>query len=396
MQRIEKSAQGRFRHWRDLANSPALVVWVLFLLLSPVYVVRSGLPQPGDWLVLVMLPVTLFSWNGTLDRQSSAIVRALIWFTLWVFAVNYGWALVLGRWTTPKDFVIHPFFYFFNAAVFLCALVLARKNRETFLRITVETVFVTILVMVVSSFVVKPTEYRGQLFFNNANQLGFYALLAACLFAMAQRPLGISRLHGAIGVSLCAYLAILSASRSAVGGILVLLLILLFSSPRTIIIASLAAVGLVSIGGPIANAIEVSQKRVSEDRDPKRSFAEERGYDRIWRNPQYVIVGAGEGGYERFVGRPGEVRKELHSTFGTVVFSYGIVGVFLLGLFAVRALRGSRLRISVMLIPALAYTVAHQGLRFTMFWVVLAGLVIIKQMPDSGNKSRVDRVPAHH
>src|SRR5262245_60404058 len=136
-------------HWRELTRNPALLLWVLFLLLTPLYVVTSGLPQPGDWLVLLLLPVTLLSWKGALDRQSSRIVRALFWFIVWVFIVNYAWALVLGKWKSPKDFIIHPLFYFFNAAVFLCGLVLARRDREAFLRITVEVVFCTIVVQLI-------------------------------------------------------------------------------------------------------------------------------------------------------------------------------------------------------------------------------------------------------
>ena len=77
-----------------------------------------------------------------------------------------GWALVLGRWGSPKDFIVHPFFYFFNSAVFLCALILARKNREAFLRITVEVVFFTIVVQVIASFFYRADLYRGQVFFN--------------------------------------------------------------------------------------------------------------------------------------------------------------------------------------------------------------------------------------
>lgn len=383
-------------HWRELSRSPALVIWVLFLLLSPLYVVSSGLPQPGDWLVLLLLPVTLFTWNGVLDRKSASMIRALIWFTVWVFVVNYAWALILGKWRSPKDFIIHPFFYFFNSAVFLCALVIARKNREAFLRITVEVVFFTIVVQLASSFFVSSgSAVRGQVFFNSPNQLGYYALLSACLFALAQRPLGISRLKAAIGMSSCAYLALLSASRSSVAGILILLLVLLFSNPRTIIIASLAVVGLVSLGGPVANAIEHAEKRVTEDRDPKTSFAEERGYDRIWRNPEYLVTGAGEGAYERFVFRPGAARRELHSSFGSLFFGYGVIGLGLFTVFGLRVLRGAPMRMSLMLVPALIYTIAHQGLRFTMFWVVLAAFVVLKPMPDHDKKqANAARVPA--
>ena len=115
-------------HWRELARNPALFVWVLSLLLSPLYVFKAGMPQPGDWLVVLLIPAATFTWKGALERRSARMVRALVWFTLWVFVVNYAWALVLWKWKDPKDFILHPFFYLFNAAVFVCALILARRS----------------------------------------------------------------------------------------------------------------------------------------------------------------------------------------------------------------------------------------------------------------------------
>jgi hypothetical protein len=381
-------------HSRVLMRNPALVVWCLFVLLSPVYVFKSGLPQPGDLLVFLLAPLALIRWDGKLDRQSSRMMRPLFWFTLWVCIINYGWALILWRWTDRKDFILHPFFYAFNAAIFLSALVLARVDRERFVRITVDVVFVTIVASVIGSIFLRGL-HRTQVFFNSPNQLGYYSLLSACLFAMAQRPLRISRLKASIGVACCAYLAVLSASRASLAGILVLLVVLLFSNPKIIVAGTLAAIAVVTLGGPISDVIEFNQKRALEDRYPHTSFAEERGYDRIWRNPEYLITGAGEGAYERFIFREGEKRRELHSSFGSLLFGYGIIGIGLFLVFFVRALRGAPLRMTLMLMPTLIYTVAHQGLRFTTFWVVLAVFVVLKSMPDPAEKTHGARAPAH-
>lgn len=378
--------------WRTTLKHPGLFLWTLFVLLTPVHVVRSGLPQPGDWLVIIFAPVVLIGWKGTLDRATAGMIRPLLWFTVWVFAVNYAWALILGRFDNWKDFLIIPLFYTFNAAIFLCALILARRHRDAFLKVTVDVVYWTIIVFTVWSFAFSKGEFRTQLGFNNPNQLGYYALLAACLIAMAHRPLGMSRLKGAIGITCCAYLAMLSASRASVAGVVGLLVVLLFSSPRTIIIVGLAAVALVSVGGPVSHAIEVSQERYEHGKDARMSFSEERGYDRMIAHPEYLVTGAGEGGFERFV-KPGEPTREFHSSVGTVVFSYGIVGIVLFSLFFVRVVRRAPTRLAVMLVPPLMYTVAHQGLRFTMFWVVLAAFVVLKQMPDLTKKNAA-KVPS--
>lgn len=360
-------------------RKPAYFVWALFVLLGPLYVAPNGLPQPGDILIFLVVPLSLVGWDGRFDRMTTRTLKPLLWFTLWVFFVNYAWATVLGKFDRLKDFLIHPFFYLFNVAIFISALILARRNREPFLRLTMSVVYATIFIQVIASFVFRGGPERVTLFFNSPNQLGYYALLAACLFAMTQRPLGFSRLRSGIGVTCCAYLSILSASRAAMGGIAVLVFVLVFANPRTIILASVAAIALMTAGGPLANAIDNAQYR-SQALSRHGTFAEERGYDRLWLFPQYLVTGAGEGEYGRFV-RPGEQGRELHSSFGSVLFGYGVLGITLVGLFFARVLKGSTWRDAFMLIPALSFAIAHQGLRFTMFWIVLAVFVILKQQP---------------
>lgn len=370
----------RRKDLRALVRSPGLMIWCLFLLFSPLYIAPSGLPQPSDALVFLLVPLSFAGWDRRLDPSANRTLRALFWFTAWVAVVNYGWALVLWKWDNLKDFVIHPLFYAFNLAVFASALMLIRRDRGLFLRMSVAVVYLSIGVQVVASFFYRTDLYRGELFFNSPNQLGYYALLAACMFAMTQRPLGISRLRAGLGVTGCAYLALLSASRASLAGVLVLLVVLLFSNPRTIILASLAAAGLLTLGGPLANAIDAAQHRATHRNNPNITFAEERGYDRIWQYPEYLPIGAGEGVYQRFA-KEGERGRELHSSFGSVLFGYGLVGVTLFLVFFVRVIKGSTRRTALMLVPALLYTIAHQGLRFTMFWVVLAVFVGLKQGP---------------
>jgi hypothetical protein len=236
-----------------------------------------------------------------------------------------------------------------------------------------------VLFQVVASFFYRADLYRGTLFFNSPNQLGYYCLLAAVLFAMTQQPLGLSRVRAALGVTGCAYLAVLSASRASLAGILVLLLVLVFSNPRAVLIGSLLAIALTMVGGPLSDALETSQRRTLVDRAPDVGFAEERGYERIWQYPEYLLLGAGEGDYARFA-KEGQSPREIHSSLGTVVFGYGVIGVYLFMLFAVRMVRGGTLRTSIMMIPAVTYTIAHQGLRFTSFWVVVAAYIMLKQV----------------
>jgi len=364
---------------RTVLRTPALGVWCLFLLTSPIYVFESGLPQPGDMFVFLLLPFTLFSWNGRLDRDGSQSVRQLLWFTAWATVVNLGWAAVLSQWDL-LEFVIFPFFYVFNASVFICALIIGRRDPARFLRTTLTVASITIAYQVIGSLFVSGSS-RGQVFFNSPNQLGFYAVLVACLIAMAQRPLNLGRVMPAIGLTGCAYLATLSASRSAVAGILVLLFFMVFTNPRTILLASLAAAGFTMVGGPVSDAIESSKHRAFEDRNPNKSFIQERGIDRIIEHPEYLALGAGEGDVDRFRKHAGEA-GELHNSFGSLLFSYGIVGFVLFAVFVLRVVRNAPKRMTLLFLPVAVYMFAHNGLRATTLWVLFACFVLLKKLDN--------------
>ncbi len=371
---------------RPLLRRPTIVVWCLFVLLIPFYIVHNGLPQPGDLLILVLFPMAMTGWNGRLHPASSRSFRPLWWFTVWVCLVELVWILFL---TTGID-LLFPAYYIYNAMIFLTALVLFQRFGEAFIRLTLYLILGSVIFQVAASLVFRHS-FRGALFFSNPNQLGYYALLAGCIIALTQKRVGLGLLKSSLGLTACAYLGVLSASRSAVAGILLLLVFLVFANPRILIAATVLAIGLMLVGGPVTDATASLQQRVTEERNPTLSFFEQRGYDRIWANKEYLIFGAGEGNNERFASTTAIGAAEIHSSAGTILFSYGFIGLGLFILFLLRLVRGAPLRASMMLVPPLVYTVAHQGLRFTTLWVLLAMFCILKIPPAQPPKVASNR-----
>jgi len=372
-----RSRGGFLRAQLAALREPRLLLWFLYILLIPFYVVPSGLPQPGDLLVLLIFPLALLGWNGRLHRESLRSFRALTWFTGWVCAVNLAWAVILWSW--GRD-LLPPAFYVYNTAIFFSVLILYQRFGDAFLRVTLYSVFFVTMLQVVASFVLLQGGFRGSLFFSNPNQLGYFALLAACVISLLQDRLRFGRLNSSIGLTGCAYLALLSASRSALVGI-ALLLVLLLSNPRLIVLGCLIAAGLVFAGDTFTQAFDTSQTRFLERRETKLGFFEGRGYDRVWENKQYLVLGAGEGNVGRFAETTAIGSMEIHSSAGTILFSYGLVGSLLFLIFLARVIRGASFRAILMLLPPLLYTVAHQGMRFTLLWVLLALFAILKT-PD--------------
>ena len=371
----------------QLLRAPLLLFWCGFLLLMPFYVLPVGLPQPDDAMVVILAPLVLASWNGRLSRASIRTLRPLLWFTLWVVLVNVAWILILANF--GKD-LRYPLFYIFNALVFVIALILHERHGELFVRLTYVCVFAAVMFQCAFSLVFRSSLARDTLFFDNPNQLGYYALLAACVITLTQRRLKIGLFTSSIAITGCGYLALISASRSAVAGVVILVILSVFSNPRLIVIGSLFAVLLFVAGGPVARAVDSMQHRMSSSRgDESLSFFEQRGYDRIWSNKEYLVLGAGEGARARFQETTVIKHAEIHSSIGTIVFSYGIVGLGLFILFIARLVEGSPWRTMLVLLPPLTYTVAHQGLRFTMLWVLLALFVALKSPATRAPSLRV-------
>lgn len=361
---------------KDILRRPALVIWILYLLAIPFYVSASGLPQPSNVLLVLLVPTSLRGWDMRFGSGEVKAVRALARFVVWVALVNFGWAAIHSKWGL-QDYVLHPFYYLFNFMIFGVVLVLHRRFGALFLRATVFALVTIVFVQVLAAVSGVGVASRGQAFFNNPNQLGYYALLAASLLAVLQKPTGVARSVIASALVGCAYLAMLSASRAATLGVGILFFLLVFSNPRIIIAGILLSVIVVFMGGPVTEVIDRLQHRAELRGDEE--FAKVRGYNRLWEYKEHLALGAGEGEYERF-SETGK-SKEIHSSAATILFCYGAVGAVLFLLFAWHVARGAPRRVLIMLAPTLAYTVAHQGLRFTMLWVLLAVFISVKTAP---------------
>jgi hypothetical protein len=96
-----------------------------------------------------------------------------------------------------------------------------------------------------------------------------------------------------------------------------------------------------------------------------------RGYPRLIENPEYLAFGAGEGSFDRL--NEAGSNKELHSTVGNLLMSYGVPGVALFATLIVVVCAAAPKNV-LYLIPIMLYGLTHMGLRFSLFWVFL-GLV---------------------
>ncbi len=118
-------------------------------------------------------------------------------------------------------------------------------------------------------------------------------------------------------------------------------------------------------------------KFVGSDGGSLISFFEERGLDKLYLYPQYLLFGAGGGNYQRFT--EAWHQGEIHSTFPAFLFCYGIIPFCILMRWIWSKCKGQSYLIWCVYIAVFleSFTLANQ--RQPVFWVIIILPYIIQK-----------------
>ncbi|WP_157608515.1 O-antigen ligase family protein [Roseivirga seohaensis] len=267
------------------------------------------------------------------------------------------------------------------------ALSLYKQYGKAFLYTTMYSCIMAAILQIVLSQVLGTGggEVRGALFFTNPNQLGYYSLCGLAIVLVLETMLKIPKLWVYSSFFLFSYLALVSISKAAMGAMIILFGVYLLAngilSMRNVfallIVGGLGFYGLTKteFGKTFQRNLEVRELNEA-DRPEEITEWQYRGYDRITNHPEYLVFGAGEGGYNRFDTYIDN--HEIHSSFGTIIFSYGIPGTILFVMFVFSILKKLPWYYLIYSLPLFSYGVTHMGLRFTIFWVALMMFPVIR------------------
>ncbi|MCC6419143.1 MAG: hypothetical protein IT429_12985 [Gemmataceae bacterium] len=352
-----------------------LGAWAVYPLLVPFYVfgkvpipgtekVESGVPQPADYYLVALVGLVFLGLPFRIGRSAAPVVRAFVCFVCYTAVVNFAWSANLEDTSLLKS----SLFYSYDVVLFLTCLVLHAAFGERFLKVTVYAVAASVVLQVIlSPFAPQQAYARQALFFNNENQLGYYCVLAASLFALGARRFSLPLSHQLVMYGAVGYLAAISQSRSALLALLALATLSMLDRPVRLflLLGGLAAISVALTERPPVLSKSEERLVVKGEYDTLAT----RGYDRILNHPEHLLFGAGEGAHERF--ESDLYASEIHSSYGTLLFCYGVVGavLFTVGLAHVCA---PNPRAVIYLIPAFIHGSAHHGLRFAFFWATLA------------------------
>lgn len=369
---------------------PYVMIWMLFLMAFPYYLFPKGNPQLHDFMLLFLMITVMTRKRIRVDPAVRRTAKVLGYFVIYVTVVNVVWTMaLLGEPLQSKTgSLIFPMYYIFNFLIFNFFGTMFARFGRVMLRATTYATFFSVVTLCVTSLPVMQVGVRNALYFENPNQLGYYTLLYSCLFAVGLRAtkvwLPIQIGHFMLTLYLCAA----SLSKAAMASTVVLMAMTLVRKPIVLIGLLIAFAGVFAVSEAddiMSESIETRVATAGKGDDT----AEGRGYDRIWKHPQHLILGAGEGEYWRF---DSFIRGEIHSSLGTIVFCYGIPGFLFFLYFVATWVRRAGFESALLLVPLAMYSVTHMGLRFTPFWTLLAFSLCVRVQVKKNEKAAKLRI----
>jgi len=373
------------------ARDFAVLLLFSYVLIAAVPIGESGALQLSH-LVAVALVITV----ATGRRFEPDIHPWLLpWFTFCVYAVAVAasWGARLGS----AEPLLLALPYLLGAGVLWVVPVLARQTPSILVTGLYATCIATGIglnvMLMLAGYGYSVHVERGTLAFANPNQLAYFCLLIASVAAACAFIVGHGRLAALAGLVTMAVPVVVTQSKAGILGAIVLLGVIVFFPVRRRLLS-------VSIALAVAGYVIVQYGDAVLDLVPRwRSFATEaddtlaaRGYDRLWRYPEYLLFGAGEGEYERFAGLQA---VEIHSSVVNILFSYGLVGFLLFAYGSLRVLIPAG-RWAMLLLPAVAYGMTHNGLRQPLLWILVGLCAIAPALHVALRVRRADPALSRH
>jgi hypothetical protein len=282
---------------------------------------------------------------------------------------------------------------------------LAKAFRGRFITVFQLAIVVALVFEVVALLVLPRSSIRSVGTFNNPNQLGYWGLVVGVCWLLLKRDEKLTAIDVLV-LCVAGYVSAESLSKAAMLSFTALFALGVFFQ-RLTRSAKLMLLAMIFVGTStvLLNPHTVDRffevdivKRVDKRLGTLGQQGDDslagRGYDRIWRHPEHLIFGAGEGALDRFSKDPLKQGKEMHSTLGTVFFSYGVIGFSLFCALLLTVFRQAPVAHRLYSLPIWSYGMTHQGLRDTMLWILLGLVFGLSQYVPWASRQETIAAPA--
>lgn len=272
-------------------------------------------------------------------------------------------------------------YLWFDYIIFLSILQYSRFLTFSLFRKVYVYPFLASLLFLVAVYCLGLGRYdyapRYNAFFNDPNQMAFWVLCALAVIVITEPNKWVKRAALIFAVWAC----LVSMSRAGFLGMLVLLSGYFYPNIKKLFVrknlwklilfvAGLVVAGGVSVkiylGSQLANRLNIWERLMDTN---MLGELVSRGYGLLLQNPEYLLVGYGGG---ELLALNHEL--EIHSTWGGILFYYGVIGLGLFVGFVYKILRPLPMPALLVALGPMVYSFFTYGARTPIFFIFLAVL----------------------
>ncbi len=377
-----------------------IISFLLFLSfsLSGVYFWSSGIPQISHLLFALLSFYYTFSLGKFYSKK---YYKYLYFFVFYSLLVNVIYFLQYYNY----QFLSSSVQIVFNCIIFVSVTSLIIYRPSTLKVIVYGVVFgYTIQWLVyflgLGNYALAP-RYAGT--FNDPNQMAYWLLASFSIFWLT-KPIVKSRKFIAFFMTFSfLFFVLLTISRSALLAVVFFLVsFFAYRYTKTFIIGCVSVLIVsISVSSVVLTTNSIIEDEVVLDRLTNINWhkqADERGYTRFFDYPEYVFLGGGQGEHNRFnqLKDPVYLYVEMHTTWGGLLFYYGIPGFASMILFFILILKESSPYNRILLISTFCYAFTTYSFRTPIFWLLLAVIVGTNFFKFNSLDKRVDENTTHY
>jgi len=347
----------------------------IYIILKQFYLFESGYPQISD-IILIISIIFIFIYsllnNNNIYISEQDIILILI--LIYIITINSLWFIKLN----DTSFLISNIYYIFN---FIAILYINISYDIVDYHLSLNLSYcakIAIIILLFNIFANPIDQIRQIGGFNNPNQLGYYSVVLMTILYYNKENIKFIDL---IFILLALWISILSLSKAAIVANVIMIMANInkknIKSILILIFITFVVILIFSIGKSIDYKEALSQSKLvwrfaNIFNETDSALIEGRGYGRIKEIGINIIWGFGEGGFNRYKIMTG---METHSTFITVLLSYGIIGFVLFILYFLYPLiikKSSFRSYFKIFIGIILYMVSHNGIRNSLIWLMYA------------------------
>lgn len=361
------------------------VLFLIYILLKPFYIFGSGSIQPGDCFLLAAFFFVLVEES----KRFKIIDTEIFVFVIFVAVINTSYYLFYQA----SDFLRSILYYVFNLLAILCFRnMMYDKN---FMKHLVTVCKLNLLIQLLCFFThigqYWEDTYRYMGTYRDPNQLGFAIVSTfAIIFLMDNK-----RKYFYFFVS--AFLVFQTASA---GMLIALVLIfsfdlingfrnafienisfkkIVFISILTLAIILVCFIGNISID---LRGFRIEDKITKSNTSIIQTFIDDRRLNVAFEHPVYFIFGYGEGfKFERY-----GYSSEMHSTWVSLCFYYGIIPFIILVKWIIKNIRGVPVKYAPVYIAIFSEAFTLINHRQPIFWMIIMMGSILRKDEKNNNE----------